>query len=193
LSYDKARELGESLGADLVVWGDYQNKCEWDSTKIKVKWAAIEMLSEPKFIISNQYTNYQSLDDISRIEEGIVTGNVEEVVYWNLGIREYFNKNYIAALSYFRKLSTRDSQEYAEVYRAMGDCYSFGDTITNKNYNLKKAIKDFSKAIELNPKYANGYKNRGLSYKKIGKKEQARKDFYVSKKLEAKSNDFNEQ
>ncbi len=43
--------------------------------------------------------------------------------------------------------------------------------------NYDGAVADYSKAITLNPKFAQSYWNRAVSYLKVNKKEDARKDF----------------
>jgi Tfp pilus assembly protein PilF len=56
------------------------------------------------------------------------------------------------------------------------------------NYNAKKehdkAIADFSKAIELDPKYAQAYYNRAYAYEAKGEKMLADKDRQKAKELE---------
>jgi tetratricopeptide (TPR) repeat protein len=50
----------------------------------------------------------------------------------------------------------------------------------NKNYETReyrKAIANYSRAIELNPKYANAYNNRGLIYSELKQYKEAIADF----------------
>jgi tetratricopeptide (TPR) repeat protein len=49
------------------------------------------------------------------------------------------------------------------------------NSIQSEDY--QQAIKDFDKAIELNPNLAEAYNNRGLVYGKLGNLQQAIKDF----------------
>lgn len=46
-----------------------------------------------------------------------------------------------------------------------------------KKAQYEKAILDFSKAIELDPKYGKAYMNRGVAYTKSGKSDKAAADF----------------
>jgi tetratricopeptide (TPR) repeat protein len=51
---------------------------------------------------------------------------------------------------------------------------------------LKKyeaALKDFNRAIEINPSYAHGYSGRGLCYKQLGRLEEAKADLDTALKL----------
>ena len=50
----------------------------------------------------------------------------------------------------------------------------------------KKAMKDFDRAIELNPKDARAYYNRGLAYGMLGNDDQAIKDYGMAIDLNPK-------
>ena len=39
---EAVREYGENQGADLVIYGNYQEKCEWDTTLLNVRYAVIK-------------------------------------------------------------------------------------------------------------------------------------------------------
>ena len=50
-------------------------------------------------------------------------------------------------------------------------------------WQLQQAIKDYDKAIELNPQDAIAYFNRGIAYGKLGNYQQAIKDFKTAARL----------
>ena len=54
---------------------------------------------------------------------------------------------------------------------------------------LLKKIDDATKAIQLNPKDAFAYNNRGIAYRILGKHEKAIDDFNKSKSIELNPND----
>jgi len=58
-----------------------------------------------------------------------------------------------------------------------------------KKGNYKKAIKYYTKAIKINPKYELGYINRGISYGQRKKYEKALTDYNTSLNLNPKSSD----
>ena len=61
---------------------------------------------------------------------------------------------------------------------------SFNQGVENSNLNqYDKAITDYTRAIELDPKSAIAYTARGLAYLKVGKQKEAEADFAKAKML----------
>ena len=57
--------------------------------------------------------------------------------------------------------------------------------------NYKQAIGDFDRAIEINPKYAQAYYNRGAASESLGNHKQAIEDLKIASRLGNKaSQDF---
>ena len=52
-----------------------------------------------------------------------------------------------------------------------------------KNGALKLAIEDYTKAIELNPNYADAYYNRGGAWLRLGEPEKAKLDLATARDL----------
>jgi len=53
-----------------------------------------------------------------------------------------------------------------------------------KNKDFDSAIINFTKAIELDPKYAGAYLNRRIVYESLGKTKKSETDFAKAKSLE---------
>ena len=55
-----------------------------------------------------------------------------------------------------------------------------------KNKDFNSAIINYTKAIELDPKYAKAYSNRGLAYSDLKKHEEAIADYTIAIELDCK-------
>jgi tetratricopeptide (TPR) repeat protein len=117
-THDEAWEIGKQANADLVVWGDYNSRCNSDSTKIRLNWLNIEWYVP----FENQiYDNsYVSVSDISLIEKGKITGNVEEIIYWALAARAIEGRNEENALFYFEQINGKDHEDYSPLFYFLG-------------------------------------------------------------------------
>ncbi len=60
--------------------------------------------------------------------------------------------------------------------------YKVGVSLQNKG-KLTDAVREFSKAITLNPDYAAAYIGRADAYSKLGKVQEANEDYSVAEKL----------
>lgn len=207
LNYDEGRELGKNHDADLVIWGDYETRCSWDTTMINIRYVSLDNLPnwlEPKFVGTNGETGFQSIYSLSALSEGIMTGDVETIVYWSLAHRRYSKHNYSKAIDLLLSIETREKKEYAGVYLFRGivfkDLKDFQNALKNMNtaikinpvyshaYNIRgiiwgdldslaKAHKDYDKAINLNPQFIEAYNNRGNLLAQLKQFDNALLDF----------------
>ena len=149
LGFERARTLGDSLGADLIVWGDYQSKCEWDSTKIRVKWAATK--TNIPFLDPIKDVEYLGVEDISQIEEGEITGNIEEIIFWSLARNEASKKNYEQALAYLGKIKIKEKKEYGLILKEIGFYHILLNDYSVDDKMNEEAYKFMLRSIELKP------------------------------------------
>ena len=68
------------------------------------------------------------------------------------------------------------NQECAETHYNRGLAHS-------KKGELKLAIKNYTKAIELKPDYADAYYNRGGAFLRLGEREKAKSDLATARNL----------
>ena len=73
-------------------------------------------------------------------------------------------------------MTKEHNQECANTYYNRGLAHS-------KNGELDKAIKNYTKAIELKPDYADAYYNRGGTFLRLGEREKAKSDLTMARKL----------
>jgi tetratricopeptide (TPR) repeat protein len=72
--------------------------------------------------------------------------------------------------------ATQEVKEDADTYYNRGNAYE-------KKGQYDKAISDFTKAIEINPRHADAYYSRGVVYYYKKDYEKALDDFYKAQKL----------
>jgi len=58
---------------------------------------------------------------------------------------------------------------------------------TDDQKSLELAIEEFSKAIALNPDFADAYNNRGTAYYLLGEQDKARRDFRTALSIDPKN------
>src|SRR5579884_704316 len=110
----------------------------------------------------------QAISDFNRVLE-INPGDIRAykgraLVYQNKG-------QYDEAISDYDTAITEMDSIYAEIHINRGVAYARGKG------QYDKAISDYTKAIEINPKNARAYYNRGIAYQSEGKYDEAISDY----------------
>src|ERR1700694_1206379 len=95
-----------------------------------------------------------------------------------LGMLLFQRKNYAAAAPHLEK-AIKLGLEDAHIRNFLGICYSQ----TNR---MSKAVREHQRVIELDPKLAEGHLNLAYDYQRAGKNSQARAEYAIACKLEAK-------
>ncbi len=87
LDYKTAEKIGKISHADLLLWGDYEKQCEWDSTLVNIKFLPMGEDGAVASLIGNKKeTGFQKIDAISSLihNENLV-GDIKDIVYFSLG------------------------------------------------------------------------------------------------------------
>jgi tetratricopeptide (TPR) repeat protein len=114
-------------------------------------------------------SNYK--EAIKAYDKAIELDQKYMVAYINRGIAYSGEEDYKKAYEDFSKAIELAMPQAARAYAARGFCYY-------QELGLdQEAIKDFNKAIQLEPKNGDYYLYRALSYDKLGKNDDALKDF----------------
>ncbi len=158
----KAREIGLSKGAHLVLWGSVQ------FTKLGKKW---EFYLEPKITIV-QPLGPTELEERQPGELRASLSNpeilelrrrkIEETVDIVCGLAWYKQKDYQGAINIFKEFRAPD----AEVFSYHGAALVFLG-------RFDEALKQFDKAIEINPQDALAWGNKGVALDELGRYEEA--------------------
>lgn len=152
-------------------------------------------------------------DAVKWFEQSILADSTLSYPYFNMGNVYAWHNNLEKALYFYKKTIVVDESHWP-TYLKMGDLFydtnKFDESIKNyniylenhpnpvisaynyrglsylmlKNYDL--ALKDFDKAIELNPKNHSAYSNRGELNRRLGDIEAAWKDFEQSIEINPK-------
>jgi len=138
-----------------------------------------------KLSTANQLASKQNLTDDDRNQIiGLVNGALDD---FNVAVEKDPN-NYQAW--YYRGTAYRNLIGFAQnadtfAIESFGNAILLNPTDYNtylqrggiyyQNKQYEKAIEDFQKVTELEPKLANGFFNLGVTYKKVGAKDSARK------------------
>jgi tetratricopeptide (TPR) repeat protein len=81
------------------------------------------------------------------------------------GLKEVWQKNYVAALAYFQKAKEKNPQD-ADVWFYLGVCYS-------ELGRYQDAIESYKQTIRIKPDYADAHYNLGNAYGILGRYEDA--------------------
>ena len=158
-----AEEIGRSKNAQIVIWGSYLNRCDWDSTKIRLNW--VSLTNENLFYDKKISYDYTTVDEISQIEQGVLTGDVEELVYYLIGMKNYYKRDYENALKYLYNIAIRQKPEYAKLLFLIGECY-FAEFRDSK-INIDSSISNYNKALNLDSLYFPIYERLAYLYDRL--------------------------
>jgi tetratricopeptide (TPR) repeat protein len=95
--------------------------------------------------------------------------------YLDKGIEYYYQSKFKEALNYFKKAVKEDNNNY-EAWYWLGNYYANSGKYT-------KAIDMYTKAVKVNPNYADAFANRGFAKEKLKNKEGACADWRKAKQL----------
>ena len=175
MSQQEAETLGFQKNADLVIWGDLIN--ERKSVKINLRYLVI---SPGKYIRSVKSRPISQLDYYTQeVYNGHLEGELKSLLFWVMGIRFYWNKEYQKALNHFLKVQGFNSVNQNELAFRLGVCY---DEL--KNYS--QAIAAYQAISSNDPIVPKGYLNLGNLYLDQGEFALAQK--YYLKSLETETN-----
>src|SRR5690606_31722797 len=111
-----ARKEGENEGADLVIFGDILHQ-QPEKAKIALQYVIVDsnygvgIFSEKAVAGIFEYTE---------LATGMIPNELDAIVYWCLGIKEFLNANYEEAIRFFLKIPADTEQEEEDIYFRVG-------------------------------------------------------------------------
>ncbi|RCV12958.1 hypothetical protein SEVIR_2G319700v4 [Setaria viridis] len=119
------------------------------------------LLGAGTFFVIRQVLVRRELDlSAKELQEQVRSGDASATEYFELGAVMLRRKFYPAAIKYLQQAIDkwdRDEQDLAQVYNALGVSYK-------RDNKLDMAIKQFEKAVELQPGYVTAWNNLGDAY-----------------------------
>ena len=175
-AHKKVRKIWEKYNAVLVIWG---NRARND--KFHPRITIVEDLASLN--AKNIKLPEQNIRRTKR-EISLPYDLVSQPIYLTkfiAGYNQFRKDNYSLALIHFEallKLQTINFVKFKDILLYAAGCHLFlSNDQTNKNDHLDQAIADFTKAIEIGPKDADVYNNRGIAYAAKGLYDQAIADY----------------
>jgi tetratricopeptide (TPR) repeat protein len=167
-----ARELGEEVKADLVIWAWYRPT---ENPNITVH---IENLSPRDFETIQESETYQPQATLAQLESFEIQrqlgSETSTLVSFLTGMLRYEAGDYETATVRFEKILEED---YVSTFISRYDLFfNLGYSYTELG-DYEGAIRSYNKAIEINPELALAYSNRGTSYGRLGQVERSIEDF----------------
>jgi tetratricopeptide (TPR) repeat protein len=165
---EKARALGETYGATLVIWGEHDGHSavpHYLVTRERERVVKTVVELEPTAATAD-------LDQFVMYVSGKLPETVTYLSLFTIGQMYYFDKEYHKALSLFS--SALDSFPSGEAYQesAAALCFYRGYTYDRLDKH-DLAIADYGRSIELKSDVADAYNNRGVAYAHRGEYDLA--------------------
>ena len=155
LGYRDAEKVGISLKANLMIWGNYEIPPSKDSLLIiNIKYLTTGELGETIYTSSKKgQTGMKTINTISTLAQGELTGDIEDIVYWALGIVSFLDEEYVEARRFFSMIKPKNEIQQDIVFQAIAETY-----IKTKEYLKAKNL--LNSAIKINPLSITALSNR---------------------------------
>jgi len=168
-SHEAAREYGKKYKAELVIWGDVTLQGVIPNITIVNQDDVVYEVIKPETTILKDSLCHAVLATVSDIRFSALTDEPIRLVSFVTGLRYYNQGKYEKSIEYFTYSLSEEHIKYIDnspifFYRGTSRLYL-------KDYD--KAVLDYNKAIEINPKYYKTYGNRGNAYFNKGMYDKA--------------------
>lgn len=154
--------IANNKGADIVFWGDYQYKCNSDSTKIEINYLISQELFEPSFRRLRIGKIPKTNISINEFRTGKLMVDMNDIINLTLGWKEFLNQSLQKSIYYFEKYVVASEYESIEIYSLLG-------LINLIILQYERGIHYYSKALQINPFNVVCLTERASCYKRIRK------------------------
>jgi len=144
LSFYKADSIVTKTKTNLVLWGNYEVPKNTNSTLINIKYLSSGIYKEDKYEKTKGETGIKEIKTISVLAQGELTGTIENIILWALGIKAFAERNYKKSISIFKTMTPENSNQQSLIYQAISEVYL-------ESGNLQLAKKNLQKSLEIKP------------------------------------------
>lgn len=171
---EEAKRIGEIYNANLVIWGDY-SQFSRDTSLHHLKYVSPHS-DYMKTSHSEAVSGAAAFNDVYDLQEGFLTGGIEDINYWILATAYMKRGDYRSAYSNLQLVTESNGRGMAVVHQMIAKCY-FG-----LEY-FSDCIEAYTTAIDHDPANANAFYQRANVYHLIKKNEEAIADYEMALKL----------
>jgi len=175
-----ARSEGEKRKASIVLWGWYS--ATKPTADVNVYFEILK--KQHNLVLGDEKRDLQQ--DIAELETSKgkfqISNPINSLILLTTGLIRYQAKDYDEAINRFSD-AIAQLENQPQQKDILASIYFWQGNVRHDQKNNEKAIADYTKAINLNPKFANAYNNRAGSYSRIGKKQQAINDYTEAIKI----------
>jgi tetratricopeptide (TPR) repeat protein len=176
---DGAQTLGDRYDASIVIWGadtgvrvsvNFYNRKQPDLLHVYAADVQIEETTRTQIAEPSKYAEFVTKD---------LPRQLTFLALFSVGQSYYAREEYIESAHVIEKSVDVLSQSQISVdYEGVSDAYfRLGWLFQVPLGDIHKAQTAYTHALALNPKSAEGYNNRGVTYTQMGKFEQAFRDY----------------
>jgi len=169
----RARKLGQSVQADVVIWGWYRST---ENPRVTIH---IENLSPTQIFVPNEDTILKpvvTLEQLSSFEFQIQTGQeVSAFVSFLAGYIKYNAQDYESALSYFDR-AINETQNTVGLFDYKPNIYFYRGVAKYSMKDCKSAILDYMQVVNIDRSVSAAYFGSSICYSELGDYASAIRD-----------------
>lgn len=176
----RARELGQMLQADIVIWGSY-----FQTEDPRVRFRIENLSPEQIYILENEdvYEPQVTLDDLKSAEFQVQAGReVSGFISFLTGYIKVDSEDYASAIPYF-DYAIDQIQNTDDVFDYGLYVYIWRGLAKYAVEDCESAIVDYTNAIAIDPTFAAIYFARGVCYSRLENYGDAIRDLDIAIQL----------
>ena len=162
---DTANKLGQEQQADIVIWGSYVEKS--DGKQLRTHFDVMTSTGKLKYMptLGKEAQGEVRLFPAEMKSFSLTLKLAQEMTYLSLftvGMARYSAEDWDGAIDRFTAALSQTAEDVPALSK--GVVYFYRGTASLQKGNADFAIQDYNKSLEIDPKFAKAYTNRGFAY-----------------------------